>query len=123
MVEPHTSAGISLTGLAIVLLGPQAGPFVTIVLTALAGSLWPLTAMENATRTAGVILMTRCVLTSVALTGSVAIGFGAYYSLPPTEYLAPISFVISALGNGLRPVLDAVTKSLASLVGKKSEEK
>lgn len=119
MAEPATTtAGVSLTALAVALVGPVFGPYSSILFAALAGALWPLSAAEGLTRASGAWLLLRCVLTSVTLTGTTAAFLATRYDLPPTEFLSPVAFFIGALGNGWRPVFGAVAGSLAAIAGR-----
>lgn len=118
MPEPtSTSAGISLAALFVTLLGPLAGPYALIVFAALAGALWPLSASETTSRAAGAWLVLRCTLTAVALTSGLAALLQTHWSIPATEALSPVAFLIGALGNGWRPVFDAIGTALAAVAG------
>lgn len=124
MAEPTaTSAGISLTMLSVALLGPMAGPYALIVFASLAGALWPLSTAETASSMAGAWLLLRCTLTAVVLTVFLARIAERMWGFPVNESLAPVAFLISALGNGWRPVLDAFGLAIAALLGKFSEGK
>lgn len=112
MPEPTSASGISLAALAIALLGPMAGPYALIVFAALAGALWPLSAADTMTRSAGAWLLLRCTLTAVALTSALSLVLQSQWQIPAGESLAPVAFVIGALGNGWRPVFDAVGAAL-----------
>lgn len=115
MPEPTSTSGISLAALAIALLGPMAGPYALIVFAALAGALWPLSAADTMTRSAGAWLLLRCTLTAVALTSALSLVLQSQWQIPAGESLAPVAFVIGALGNGWRPVFDAVGAALQAL--------
>ena len=118
MPEPtSTASGVSLAAIAVALLGPMAGPYALIVFAALAGALWPLSGAETISRKAGAWLLLRCTLTAIMLTGALA-GFVQHkYQVRDAEAFAPIAFFIGALGNGWRPVLDAVGAALKRLLG------
>lgn len=119
MAEPTaTSAGISLTMLSVALLGPMAGPYALIAFSSLAGALWPLFADETASGRAGAWLLLRCMLTSVVLTAFIAGIAQSVWGIPENEMLAPVAFLISALGNGWRPVIEAFGAAIAALLGK-----
>lgn len=122
MSEPvsTSAAGISLAALAVAIAGPLAGPYVLIVFAALAGALWPLSAAETMTRKAGGWLLVRCTLTAVVLTAALSQVLQRQYSIPVNEALAPVAFAIGALGNGWRPVFEALGGALRaalSLIG------
>lgn len=118
MSDPVTNVTLSLTGLAVVLFGPQVGPMAAILFCAVSGSLWPVTAMEGATRLTALLMLIRCVLTSVALTGALAGYLISYYSLTTLEVLAPVAFFLAAFGDGWKPVIEAASKALTGLVSR-----
>lgn len=122
MAEPTTTgAGISLTVLAVALLGPQAGPYALIVFAALAGALWPLSSNPTETRMAGAWLLFRCTLTAVVLTVFLAQGLERYWHIPVNETLAPVALLIGALGNGWRSVFSSIGAAIGVALGKFSE--
>lgn len=118
MPEPTATTGLSITAFAIALLGPLAGPYCAILFAALAGSLWPLSSSDGLTRSSGAWLMLRCVMTSIVLTATVSAVLSEKYGIQPTELLSPVSFLISAMGNGWRPVLEAVSRLVAAVTSK-----
>ena len=121
MPEPtSTSAGLSLAALSVALLGPMAGPYALIVFAALAGALWPLSAADTMTRTAGAWLLLRCTLTAVALTSGLSLLLQSQWQIPAKESLAPVAFAIGALGNGWRPVFEAVGAALQAALSRAS---
>lgn len=99
------------------MLGPAAGEYAVIVLSALAGSLWALGKLQTASRAAGAMLMLRLMLTAVVLTGSAAWWIDVTYRIPAHQLLAPIAFFIAALGDRWVPVMDALGARLAKLLG------
>lgn len=123
MPEPTSTSGLSLAAVSIALLGPMAGPYALIVFASLAGALWPLSASETMTRAAGAWLLLRCTLTAVALTTGLSALLQSHLAMPVTETLSPVAFLIGALGNGWRPVFDAIGTALAALVGRFSGNK
>ena len=121
MSEPtSTSAGLSLAALSVALLGPMAGPYALIVFAALAGALWPLSAADTMTRSAGAWLLLRCTLTAVALTSALSLLLQSQWQIPANESLAPVAFAIGALGNGWRPVFEAVGAALQAALSRAS---
>ncbi len=119
MPEPtSTSAGLSLAAVAIALLGPMAGPYALIVATAMSGALWPLSVANTASRAAGAWLLLRCTLTAVALTSALAKLAEQQWQIPAIEFFAPVAFFIGAMGNGWRPVFDALALALQALSGR-----
>lgn len=116
MAEPSTSAGVSLTVIFVALLGPMAGPYALIAFAALAGAMWPLSASTTATRLAGAWLLLRCTLMAIALTVFLASSIERLWGIPANEALAPIALIIGALGNGWRPVFEAMGEVIKALV-------
>lgn len=116
MAEPSTSAGVSLTVIFVALLGPMAGPYALIAFAALAGAMWPLSASTTATRLAGAWLLLRCTLMAIVLTVFLAGGIERLWGIPANEALAPIALIIGALGNGWRPVFEAMGEVIKALV-------
>lgn len=114
MAEP-TSSSITLTALLIALLGASAGQYACIVMAALAGALWPLSTMDVATRGQGAMFLLRVVSAAAILTGSVAYWLETEYKIPATYSLSGVAFLIGALGNGWRPVLEGIGKALANI--------
>lgn len=118
MPEPTSASGLSLAAVAIALLGPMAGPYALIVFAALAGALWPLSASETISKAAGAKLLLRCTLTAVALTSALALAMQRHLEIPAVEALSPVAFLIGALGNGWRPVFDAIGSGLSFVVAR-----
>jgi hypothetical protein len=107
-----------LATLAVALLGPFAGPYTLIVFCALAGALWPLSAAVTLTRAAGGWLLLRCTLTAVVLTSAISALLQKQWGIPLSEALAPVAFAIGALGNGWRPVFEAVGAALQAVLSR-----
>ena len=122
MAEPTTTT-TNLTLLSIGLLGPLAGPYALIVISAISGAMWPLSSAATPTRLAGAWLLLRCAATALVLTGLLAALIEKQWGVAAHETLAPVAFVIGALGNGWRPVFDAVGTVAASLINSKSKSK
>ena len=122
MPEPTSTAGLSLTAFAIALLGPFAGPYSAIVFAALAGALWPLSSTDGLTRSAGAWLLLRCVLTATVLTSTASAALASQYDIPPTELLSPVAFVLSAMGNGWKPVIKALSGFLSNFLSKPGDK-
>jgi succinate dehydrogenase hydrophobic anchor subunit len=72
---------------------------------------------------AGAWLLIRCTLTALVLTAFLAGIIERMFGLPSIESLAPVALFIGALGNGWRPVFDALGFALASIVGRAGGEK
>lgn len=118
MAEPTASTAFGLTAISVALLGPLAGPYALIAFAALSGAMWPLSATETTTKLAGAWLLIRCTLTALVLTAFLSDIVARWLGEQPLETLAPVAFAIGALGNGWRPVFDAVGAALSALVGR-----
>lgn len=118
MAEPIQSgaAVVSLMTLATAIFGPQAGPYVVILLASVGGGLWALSSAELATRMQGAWLMARCIVTAVVLTSIVAQTVGAWLNTAPNEAVAVVAFAIGALGNRWIEIIDALKTRIAGLV-------
>ena len=106
MTEPTIPVSVGIVGLGITTLGPLAGPYAVILVSALAGAMWALAAAPTATRSAGAMLVLRLVLTAVMLTSGVAWVLEAQYDWPGHQLLAPVAFVIGMVGDRWRSLLD-----------------
>lgn len=120
MAEPTSTSATAfgLTALSVSLLGPLAGPYALIAFAALSGAMWPLSAAETTTKMAGAWLLIRCTLTALLLTAFLSGLLERWVGVQPVESLAPVAFAIGALGNGWRPVFDAVGSALSALIGR-----
>lgn len=118
MTEPvnTTLAGVSLITLAVALFGPNAGPYIVIVLGSIGGALWALSGATLTTRIDGAWLMLRCVLTAVVLTALIAGSVGPFFSLPVTEVYAAVAFVIGALGNKWQDIFESIKTRLQGVI-------
>lgn len=118
MAEPIQSAAgvISLVALATSLFGPQAGPYVVILLASIGGGLWALSSAVLETRLAGLWLMIRCIVTAIALTSVIAGMVAAWLGTAPNEAIAVVAFVIGALGNKWIEIIDSIKVRITGLV-------
>lgn len=118
MTEPANTAiaGVSLITLAVAVFGPNAGPYIVIVLGSVGGGLWALSGAVLETRIQGAWLMLRCVLTAVVLTSMIAGSVGPFFSLPVTEVYAAVAFVIGALGNKWQDIFDSIKTRLQGII-------
>ena len=118
MAEPinTTIAAVSLMTLGVAVFGPQAGPYIVIVLGAIGGGLWALSSTVLATRMQGAWLMLRCIVTAIVLTALIAGLVGPWFGLPVTEVYAVVSFVIGMLGNRWQDVIESIKTRLHGLI-------
>lgn len=118
MAEPiqTTVAGVSLVTLAVAFFGPQAGPYIVIILGSIGGGLWALSSAVLASRMAGAWLMLRCVVTAVVLTAVIAGIVGPWLGIVVTEAYAVVAFVIGALGNRWQDIIDSLKTRLQGVI-------
>lgn len=118
MAEPVSPAvaAVSLVTLAVAVFGPQAGPYVVIVLGSIGGALWALSGTVLDSKRAGVSLMLRCVMTAVVLTAIISGLVGPFFNVAVTEAYAVVAFVIGALGNKWLEIFDTIKTRLQSLI-------
>jgi hypothetical protein len=112
MTEPTSATTTGLVAVAVALLGPAAGEYAVIVLSALAGSLWALSRIETTSRASGAALIARLVLTAVVLTGGLSYWLESEYDWPVHQILAPVAFAIGALGDRWPALLDSLWRRL-----------
>jgi hypothetical protein len=118
MLEPtHPAASVvSLMTLAVALFGPQAGPYMVILLGSIGGGLWPLSRAVLATKLEGVWLMLRCTCTALVLTSLIASFVGPRMGIEVGETYALVSFVIGALGNKWQDILEAIKTRIQGVI-------
>jgi len=118
MAEPvhSTIAGVSLITLAVALFGPQAGPYMVILLGSIGGGLWALSSTTLKTRMEGAWLMLRCIVTAIVLTALIATVVGPWFGVAVTEAYVVVAFVIGALGNKWVEVIDTIKTRLQTLI-------
>lgn len=114
MSEPHSS---TVGAVAVAAIGPLLGDYSIILFASLAGGLWALASNETLTRTQGAWLLMRLVSMAFVFAGSAAWAVDSQLHLPATHALAPVSFLIAAVGNRWQQVFDALGAALARLFG------
>lgn len=117
MTEPIAPAAVGIVALAVAVLGPLAGPYVVIMLAALAGALWALASEPTASRADAGLLVFRLMLTATVLAGGLAWWLEDVYKWPAHQVLAPTAFVVGMGGNRWRALIDAVIKMVAGRIG------
>ena len=104
MAEPATTsvtaASISTTVLFVSVLGPQAGPWVLIMVASVGGGLWPLSGETTLNYRQATMLLIRCALLAIVFTGLIASYLESAYGLPLSEWFAVVALFIGAMGNG-----------------------
>lgn len=118
MTEPlhSAAAGVSLITLAVALFGPQAGPYIVILLGSIGGGLWALSSTALKTRMEGLWLMLRCIVTAIVLTALIATVVGPWFGVAVTEVYVVVAFIIGALGNKWVEVIETIKTRLQTLI-------
>jgi hypothetical protein len=118
MAEPiqSTVAGVSLITLAVAVFGPNAGPYIVIVLGSLGGGLWALSSAVIETRAQGAWLMLRCLVTAIVLTAMIAGLLGPWLGVDTLEVYVVVAFTIGALGNKWIEIIDAVKTRMQNMI-------
>ena len=118
MAEPiqSTVAGVSLITLAVAVFGPNAGPYIVIVLGSLGGGLWALSSATLETRMQGAWLMLRCLVTAIVLTAMIAGLLGPWLGINTLEAYVVVAFVIGALGNKWLEIIDSIKIRAQSMI-------
>jgi hypothetical protein len=117
MTEPASST-TSLTALGIALFGPLFGEYAVILLAALAGGLLPLSSRPTESRLRGALFLLRVVLTSFIFTGLVVALVEQHTGLSVRLTLAPVAFVLAAIGDRWRELIDAVAERIKALISR-----
>lgn len=107
---------VSLITLAVAVFGPQAGPYVVIVLGSIGGGLWALSSTKLDNRRQGAWLMLRCVVTAIVLTSLIAGIVGPWFGMAVTEVYAVVSFAIGMLGNRWQDVIEGIKTRFLALI-------
>lgn len=123
MTEPTQPPIVGLITVGIAVLGPLAGPYAVIVLSALAGALWALAATATASRAEGGMFLVRLVLTAVVLTSSCCWALEYQYGWPAHQMLAPLAFLVGLGGERWRALGDVLLSSLQKRLGGAGENK
>ena len=118
MAEPiqSTVAGVSLITLAVAVFGPNAGPYIVIVLGSLGGGLWALSSAVIETRAQGAWLMLRCLVTAIVLTAMIAGLLGPWLGVDTLEVYVVVAFTIGALGNKWLEIIDSVKTRMQNMI-------
>jgi hypothetical protein len=99
----------------------MAGPYVLIVLCAIAGAMWPLTAAQTASYREGAWLLLRCAALALAGTGVIAWAIERQLGVPVSESTGVIALLIGAMGNGWGPVFQMLSQTVQRVVKQRGE--
>lgn len=112
MTEPQANTA----AVVVALISPFFGQYAIVLFAALAGALWPLSAASTSTRRDGALLLLRLVATSAALTGFVAWMLEQRLGFPASKAMAPVAFLISAVGDRWRDIFDSVVARVRATI-------
>lgn len=124
MAEPTATSATAfgLTALFVSLLGPMAGPYALIAFSALSGAMWPLSDAATIGKAAGAMLLVRCTLTALLLTAFLSALLDNWLQIAGLDARPVVAFAIGALGNGWRPVFDAVGAAMSALLNRGAKQ-
>lgn len=112
MPEPQSNTA----AVVVAIVSPFFGQYAIVLFAALAGALWPLSSTSTGTRRDGALLLLRLVATSAALTGFVAWMLEQRLGFPASKAMAPVAFLISAVGDRWRDILDSVVARVRATI-------
>jgi len=115
--DPSLPPGAALAAALIALLGPMAGEYTVIVLAALAGAMWPLSARPPAGRLDAALFVLRLVATATALGGLCAWLLQTHLGVPSQYAPAVAAWAIGAVGDGWRDLIRLGLDRLRGVAG------
>lgn len=115
MAEPTTTTSTLIGAGLVAAVAPAFGDYAVIIVSALAGSMWPLSTRQDS-RASGAAFVFRMVITSAALTGFVVWILESKAGVPTGKALAPAAFIIAAIGDQWRSILSSGVKRIKSLI-------
>lgn len=98
--DPPTTAIYWIAGLA-----PVFGEHALIIMSALAGAMWPLSVRESNSRLDSAFFLLRLVCTAAVLTGFAAHIIEQKFGYHSQEVISPVAFLIGAVGDRWRTIL------------------
>lgn len=110
-------SGERLTALFVLAVGPVAGPWLLIVAAAGSGALIGVSGVETASRVEALRLAVALMAMAIFLTGILASMLERMYGIPVNELIAPVAWIIGALGRRWRPILAGVGEWIGSAFG------
>ncbi len=123
MPEPtSTTATVSLTGLLVILIGPEFGPllgpllgeFLLALTGAIVGIMHPASRQQYATRGASIWYVVRWVLTALVLVGAVSAVIESYLAWPVRSWPGAMAWTITFFADKWRTWLDPIGDGLSA---------
>lgn len=103
----------------IAVLAPMFGNNALIIVSALAGAMWPLSVRESKGRLDSAFFLLRLVCTAAVLTGFTAHLIEVRFGYHSQEIISPVAFFIGAVGDRWRTIIsDAFTYARGFLIRK-----
>lgn len=103
----------------IAVLAPMFGSNALIIMSALAGAMWPLSVRESRGRLDSAFFLLRLVCTAAVLTGLVAHVIEAKFGYHSQEIISPVAFCIGAVGDRWRTIFSDCVDYVRTLLIKK----
>jgi len=112
------AAGASLVAIASAVVGSKFGPFATVMVAALIGTLVSLGEVETTSRTEAAKYVARYVSMAAILSGTLAYLIERYFEIPAVELLALVAFLIGWVGNRWLALREAIAGALGAFIGR-----
>ncbi len=109
--------GASLLGALVIYFGPELGPWITILVASIVGSLWTVGKVATETRLIAALLWVRTILTACVLTGGLAVLIEAHVSTGLDYILSMTAFALGALGDKFEAIRVATGTRIQSWIG------
>lgn len=103
----------------IAVLAPLFGSNALIIMSALAGAMWPLSVRDSKGRMDSAYFLLRLVCTAAVLTGFTAHLIEQHFGYHAQEIISPVAFIIGAVGDRWRTILSDCIDYVRQLLLKK----
>ncbi len=101
----YVTGSPTATAYWIAVLAPMFGNNALIIMSALAGAMWPLSVRESRGRVDSAFFIIRLVCTAAVLTGFTAHVIEQKFGYHSQEIISPVAFLIGAVGDRWRTIL------------------
>lgn len=106
----------------IAVLAPLFGSNALIIMSALAGAMWPLSVRESRGRIDSAFFLIRLVCTAAVLTGFTAHVIEQRFGYHSQEIISPVAFFIGAVGDRWRTLISDVIAYIREIIIRKGKE-
>jgi hypothetical protein len=100
--RPDTPSGMAYW---VAVLAPLLGDHALIIMSSLAGAMWPLSVRESSGRLDSAFFLFRLVCTASVLTGFTAHLIEEHFGYHSQEIISPVAFAIGAIGDRWRTII------------------